>query len=108
MLMSILTERTVDDGEGMISLHVIDVGDSENRAKSSRFHNHRPRFGRGARRGLRERRRHGGVKSDVAFHFLHRLMNVSVQDRDRSESSEKTKRLFGVVGPPTPLRINRP
>src|SRR6184192_3815591 len=72
--LSILTERAVDDGEGMISFQVIDVGDSKNRAESSGFHNHRSRFGRGARRGLRKRGRHRGVKRDVAFHFLYNLM----------------------------------
>ena len=76
--LSTLCERTVHDREGMISLHIIDVSDSENRAESFRFHFHRPRFGRRARRRLRKGRRHGGVKSDVAFHFPHRLMNVAV------------------------------
>src|SRR5471030_1868243 len=58
--------------------------------------------------GLRERRRHRRVERDIAFHLLHHLVDVPVQHCDRSEPLEVTERLCAVLGPPAPVRINRP
>src|SRR5947207_3130811 len=103
-----LCECTVHDRERVIALDIVDISDSKDRTESLRFDLHRARFWRGAWRRLWERGGHCGVKRDVAFHFLHDLMDVAVQNRDGSESSQKPERLFGVICSPAPLRINRP
>ena len=43
-----------------------------------------------------------------SFHLLHDLMNVSVEDRYRSEALEQRKDLRTIVGTPTPVGIDRP
>src|SRR5579872_3703255 len=61
-----------------------------------------------AGRRLWERRRQGGLERDVAFDFLHDLMDVAVEHGDRTEALEIGERLVAVVGSPAPLRIKRP
>src|SRR4051794_30960140 len=92
----------------MLSLYVIDVGDAENGTEPLSFYLHRTRLWCCARRRLRECCRHRGVKRDVSLHLLHRLVDVAVQYRHRSESPEISERLLGIVSAPSPLRINRP
>src|SRR6478609_4817287 len=48
------------------------------------------------------------MERDVPFNFLNILMNMSVQDADRSESLQIGKRLETVFGTPAPLLINGP
>ena len=48
------------------------------------------------------------VEGDVAFHFLHDLMDVAVEDRHRAEACEELQSFGRIVCAPAPLRINRP
>ena len=48
------------------------------------------------------------MKRDVAFHLLHDLMDMPVQDGDRAETLQISERLLAVVGAPTPFGIDRP
>ncbi len=69
---------------------------------------HRSWRGRGARRRLRKRGRAGGVEGDVAFHFLHDLVDMAVEHGHRAEALEIRQRLGPVVGAPAPIRIDGP
>src|SRR5579864_9508652 len=48
------------------------------------------------------------MEAYVAFDFLHGLVNVSIQHRNRAESLQVRKCLPAVLRSPSPLRINRP
>jgi hypothetical protein len=48
------------------------------------------------------------MKSDVSFHLLHGLVDVSVQDCYGAKSLQVGERLFAVVGAPAPLGIDGP
>src|SRR5262249_33709779 len=108
MSLGALCECTVHYRERVIAFDIVDVSDSKDGTEALRFDLHRARLWRGSRRRLRERGGHCGVERDVAFHFLYDLMDVAVQNRDGSESSQKPERLFGVICSPAPLRIHRP
>src|SRR6266403_1353052 len=92
----------------MPSLHVIDIGYAKHTAQLVGGNLHRSRAFSLARRGLGEGCRECGVKSHIAFNFLHGLVNVSVQNCYRAKLLEIRERLRAVVGPPSPLRIDRP
>ena len=63
----------------MPALYVVHIGNAESAAQLLGWNFHWPwPFGL-AGRGLREGSRKSSVKGDVAFHFLHGLMDVSVQ-----------------------------
>jgi len=78
MVSSGLGERAVDDGQRTGSLDVRDSIDAEVAAQFSRGHCHRTGFRHRSWRGLRECRRARGVKGDIAFDLLQRLVNVAV------------------------------
>src|ERR1700756_1909158 len=101
-------QRLVDDGKPLLSALEGDVGDAENRAQLVVGDFHRPGRGRRARRWLREGGRPGGVECDVAFDFLHDLVNVAVEHRHRAEAFEVVERARRVFGAPAPGGIDRP
>ncbi len=47
-------------------------------------------------------------KAIIPFHLLHRLMNVSIQHRDRTEPLQIRERLRTILRPPAPLRVHHP
>src|SRR5215469_18107175 len=55
-----------------------------------------------------ERGRHRGVKRNFAIDFLHDLVNVAVQHRDRTEAFDIRQGLLAIVGSPAPIGIDRP
>ena len=48
------------------------------------------------------------MEGDVAFDLLHQLMDVAVENGDRSKALQISQRLSSVVRAPAPGRINRP
>ena len=46
------------------------------------------------------------MEGNVAFHFLHYLVNVPVEDRDRAEALEDGEGLRAIFGGPTPFGVN--
>src|SRR5258706_11674303 len=48
------------------------------------------------------------MESNIAFHFLHGLMDMTIQDSYRSKTLEIRKRLSAIRCSPTPLRIDSP
>src|ERR1700730_899753 len=101
-------QRLVDDGKPLLSALEGDVGDAEHRAQLVVGDFQRSRRGRRTRRWLREGGRPGGVEGDVAFDFLHDLVNVAVEHRDRAEALEIVERARRVFGAPAPGWIDRP
>jgi hypothetical protein len=74
-------KRRVNDGKALLVLLERDVGDAEHAAQLvGRDVLYRPWRRSGARRRLRERRRAGGMERDVAFHLLHNLVDMAVED----------------------------
>src|SRR5205823_928388 len=63
---------------------------------------------RSSRLRLRECGRACGMEGHVAFDFLHGLMNVAIQDRDRSKLLQIRKRLPTILRAPSPILIYRP
>jgi len=51
---------------------------------------------------LRKRRRQRGVEGHVALDLLGQLMNVPVQNGDRTEALEQSERLRTILGCPQP------
>src|SRR5258708_3953647 len=84
------------------------MGDSQHAAQLIRRHFHRPRRWRGAWRRLWECGGQSRVERDVAFHLLHDLMDMPVQDGDGTEALQVSERLLAVVSAPTPFGIHRP
>src|SRR5258706_5426741 len=69
----------VDHGQGVLAANVVDVRDAEHAAELVGGNLHGP-WGRcGAWRRLRECSGHRGMESHIAFHFLHGLVDVSVE-----------------------------
>src|SRR5262249_27231872 len=64
--------------------------------------------GGGAGRRLREGGREGRVEGDVPLDLVQHLVNAPVEHRDGTEPFQEAQRLLGVVGAPTPPRIDRP
>src|SRR5437588_5641479 len=91
----------------MPSLHVIDIGDAKNITELVCWDFHRPRAFGCARRRLRESSRKRSVEGHITLDFLHCLVDMPVQNRDRAKFLQVRKRLCTVVGPPAPLRITR-
>src|SRR5258708_36856674 len=48
------------------------------------------------------------VERDVAFHLLHDLMNVAVQNGDGTEALQVSECLLAVIRAPAPFGIDRP
>src|SRR4029077_5969229 len=44
----------------------------------------------------------------VSLDFLHYLVNMAVEHRDRTETLQMRERLFAVLRPPSPLGIDTP
>src|ERR1700683_3032316 len=82
-------QRPVDNGERLVALHHIDGGQSQEAAKlvSGDKHRTRRRCGTGGR--LRKCRRQRGVEGHVALDLLGQLMNVPVQNGNRTETLEQ-------------------
>src|SRR5215469_6180728 len=70
-----------------------DLAHAEHAAQLLRRHLERTRSGPLAGRRLRVSSRQGGLERDVAFHFLHDLMDVAVEHGDRAEALEIGERL---------------
>src|SRR3954447_11906448 len=75
-------KRGVDERDAIVAAHEHRIGDAEHLAQLLGRHLERPRRRRRGRRGLRESRRPGGVKSDAAFDLLGDLMDVPVENGD--------------------------
>src|SRR6266446_6891773 len=80
-----LTQRQVGHGERVLTFLVVDVGHSQHAAQLFGRDLHRAGRWSCAWLRLRESSRAGGVEGDVAFYFLHNLVNVSVEDGDGAE-----------------------
>src|SRR5262249_62325925 len=98
----------VDDGEPLLPSNEIYLGSPEQRTELVVRDFHRTRRGRATGRRLRERGRHGGVEGDIAFDFLHYLMDVAVEHGDRAEPPQKLDGARAIVGAPAPLLIDGP
>src|SRR6516162_2791441 len=98
----------IDDGEPLLPTHEIYLGNPEQRTQLVVRDLHRTRRGRGTGRWLRERGRHGGMEGDMAFNFLHHLMDVAVEHGDRAEPLQKFDGARAIVGAPAPLLIDGP
>src|SRR6266481_9265281 len=48
------------------------------------------------------------MERDVAFHLLNDLVDMTIEDAHGTKTLEVSQSLLAVVGPPTPLGINRP
>ena len=48
------------------------------------------------------------MKRNIPFHFLHRLVDMSVQDGNRSEAFQIAESLRTVFRAPTPFGVNAP
>src|SRR5262249_179666 len=92
----------------MPSLEEIDAGDTKHFPELiiGHFHGSWAVSLTGCR--LREGCRTCGVKAHMTFHFLHGLVDVSIEYGDRAKSLEIGESLRAVVGSPSPFRIHRP
>src|ERR1051326_2693159 len=91
-----------------MAANVVHVAYTEEAAQLLGRNLHRSWGRRLARLGLRERRRSSGMESDVALNFLHGLVNVSVQHRNRAKALQVRECLSAVSGSPSPFRIDAP
>ena len=80
-------QRLVNDGKPLLPTHEIYLGNPEQRAQLVIRDFHRAGRGRGTGRWLREPGCPGGVEGDIAFDFLHHLMDVAVEHGDRAKPS---------------------
>src|SRR6516162_7808709 len=92
----------------MLALYVIDIRDSEKTAQLLGRDLHGSRSLGLSRCWLHECRRKCGVEGYIAFHLLHGLVNVAIQNRDRAEPLQIGKGLSAIFGSPSPLRVNCP
>src|ERR1700752_5220578 len=90
------------------TLHQMDLSDSQSAAKFVGRNLHRTRRGSRPRSRLRKGRRHRGMKADVALNFLHRLVDVPVENRDGAEAPQVAEGFFAVSSAPAPVRIDGP
>src|SRR5580692_11385749 len=88
--------------------HDRDASYPEHRGQLIRRYLERARSRADAREGLWVRRRTGGVERHVALDLLHDLMNVSVQHRDRSETTQLIHELVRITRTPAPGLVDRP
>src|SRR5438874_13658516 len=87
------SERRIDDRQAVSLHHRLHIGDPEYGAELLISHLHRTgAFGRTGS-GLREGSGHRRVERDIPFHFLHDLVDVTVQYGDRTKSLEKREGL---------------
>src|SRR5262245_50708466 len=103
-----LFEGRIGDGERRLVFDIANIGDADDAAKFVGGE-----IADGARSALawlslRKRRRTRRMESYLAFDLLHDLMDVAIQDRDRSEALEQLERFLGVLSAPTPFLVNRP
>src|SRR6476619_3586054 len=54
-------------------------------------------------RRLRKSRRPGCVEVDVAFDFLHQLMNMTIEHRHRTKALQHRERLLRIISAPAPI-----
>src|SRR5438034_11444241 len=104
MSRALSTERRIDHGQGTLALHVSDLPDAQHAPERFDRDPQRPRRRRRTGRRLGKGGRAGRVEADGAFHLLHDLVDVTIQDRDRPEPTEIPERLLAVLRGPTPLR----
>ena len=79
-------ERRADaTGKRLVALEIGHARDAKIIAELARGHLHRPRGGRGARRGLREGGRAAVWKVTLPSTFLHDLVDMAVQHGHRAE-----------------------
>src|SRR5258708_21954704 len=104
----LLGNRCVVEGQCRRMLHDRHAGNPEHFGKLVRGHLEWTRAWAFARRRLRIGGRASRMKHDVAFPFLHDLVNVPVQPRDRAEPAQLTHELVGVTGSPAPRFVHRP
>src|SRR5208282_3835925 len=108
ILLSSTLQRRVDDREPLLALLKADAGDAKQAAQLVVGDLQRPGRGRRARRRLRKRRGARGVEGDVAFHLLHDLMDMAVEDGHRTEALEVFQDAAAIFRAPAPIRINAP
>src|SRR6202035_3322475 len=83
-------QRLVDDRQRLVTLHHCDGGKPKHGAKFVGGDNHRTRRRRAAGSRLREGRRQCGMEGHVAFDLLDQLMDVPVQNGDRTKPLEQS------------------
>src|SRR5258708_18296881 len=98
-----LDEFAVRDGKRLSALFHRNAGNTEDGAQLIIGHPHRAGRRCGAGPWLREGRRARSVESHGAFHLLHELMDMAVEDRHRAETPDEAERLAAIVGSPAPL-----
>src|SRR6266700_8415374 len=92
----------------MLAANVVDIGYPQQAAQLLRRNFHWAGPGRRSWMRLRKRCGTSSVESHVAFDFLHGLVNVAVEHRDRAKLLQIRKRLGTVLRTPAPVLINRP
>src|ERR1700730_18626590 len=97
-----LTESRIHDSQRVTSFLVADAGQAQHRFQFRRLDNNGGGFRRCSWGRQRKCSSSSGVEGDVAFDFLHHLMDVVVQDWDRYEPLQHRECLFSVVGSPAP------
>src|SRR5262245_564392 len=107
MLASVL-DRRVDDGETLLILLEVHAGDAEHAPQFVVRDLHRAGRRCRAWRRLWEGRRARGMEGDVAFHFLHDLMDVAIEHGHRTKALEVAKRPRSVFRAPSPVGIDSP
>lgn len=103
-----LHQRSVYQRQRVISLREIYAGNAEQTAQFIGRHSQRPWPRCLTRLRLRKSGRHCRMERDISFHFLHRLMDMTVQHRDGAKPFQISQGLRRVFCSPAPLRIDRP
>src|SRR5579863_5522241 len=98
-------QRIVDEGERFVALRDRDGRQSKLAAELIGGNKHRPGRRRATGSRLRERRRQRGVEGHVAFDLLRQLVDVAVEDGNRSEPLQQVERTAAVLGAPAPLLV---
>ncbi len=103
-----LSQRRIYDRQGVIAFDVVDRGDAQYVAQLVRWHFKRSRTGRLSGRRLGKRRGGRGMEGDVTFHLLHRLVDMAVEHRHRTEPPQIGEGLRAITGAPSPIRVDHP
>src|SRR3984893_8823651 len=101
-------KRCIGDREVSLAAPDLDACYPQQSAQLLGRHQHRSGRSGGSGRGLREGGRHRGMEDDIAFDFLHQLVDMAIEHRDRAEPFEQSERLGRILGAPAPFRIDGP
>src|SRR5204863_3501977 len=94
----------------MPAAHNAELASTEELPEFTRRHRYRTGLADALLSGRRQwvGERHRGMQGNVSFGLLQHLMDMSVQNRDRSEWTQERHRLRGIGSAPTPGFPNRP